>query len=346
MAPLVLLTGATGLVGFRVLREVLNGNYRVRITVRSEEKSKTVFSNPAIEKLSPGDRLTSTIVTDVTADGAFDEALKEVTYVIHAGSPVPLPGLDPLDEVWKPTVDGTANLLATALKVPSIKRVVVTSSIVGTMAPMPDPSVTVTAASRVQLPGIPETFSDGFQAYVLAKITEMNNTDSFVEKHSPHFSLAHVVPGYVFGRDELVSDANTAVAQGGSCGVLLRGVSGIDGPGPIHGGYVHIDDLAQIFVKVLELEPTPETPRSFGACTNIDFSVTWEIVEKAFPKAVSEGTFKKATLLTLPISYDSSETERVLNIKFRAYDEAVKDVAQLYLDRLGGKAADIGTKCA
>lgn len=47
-----------------------------------------------------------------------------------------------------------------------------------------------TANSRVQLLGIPETFSNVFQGYVLAKITELNNGDLFVEKHKPHFSLA------------------------------------------------------------------------------------------------------------------------------------------------------------
>jgi hypothetical protein len=66
---------------------------------------------------------------------------------------------------------------------------------------------------------------------------------------------------------------------------------------------VHIDDLAQVFVKVLELQPTPETPKSFGACTNVDFSGTWDIVEKNFPGAVkSEGAaFKRANMYTLPI---------------------------------------------
>jgi nucleoside-diphosphate-sugar epimerase len=253
MAPLVLLTGATGLIGFRVLGELLKGDYRVRITVRSEEKARTVFSNPVIERLSPGDRLMSTIVTDVTADGAFDQAMQDATYVIHVGSPVPVPGYDPLDQIWKPTVDGTANLLGAALKFSSIKRVIITSSIVANLALMSDSSVTVTSASRIQLPGIPGTFSDVFQAYVLAKITELNSTDLFMEKNKPHFSLAHVIPGYVFGRDELVLDAETALGKSSSCGILLRSVCGIDSPGPLHGGYVHIDDLAQVFVKVLEL---------------------------------------------------------------------------------------------
>ena len=337
MAPLVLLTGATGLIGFRVLRELLKGDYCVRITVRAEEKAKTVFSNPMIERLSPGDRLTSTIVTDITAEDAFDQALQDSTYVIHTGSPVPVPGYDPLYQIWKPTVDGTANLLGAALNFPSIKRVIITSSIVANMAPMPDPSVMATAASRIQLPGIPETFSDVFQAYVLGKITELNRTDLFMEKNKPHFSLAHVFPGYVLGRDELVLDAETALSKGSSCGILLRSVCGIDSPFPLHGGYVHIDDLAQVFIKVLELQPTPETPRSFGASTNVDYSVTWDLVEKAFPQAVTDGIFTRAKMLTLPISYDSSETEKALSINFRPYEDAVKDVAQFYLDRLQEK---------
>jgi hypothetical protein len=62
-------------------------------------------------------------------------------------------------------------------------------------------------------------------------------------------------------------------------------------------------------------------------------------VEKAFPQAVADGVFTRAKMLTLPISYDSSETEKVLDIKFRPYEDAVKDVAQFYLDRLQEKRA-------
>ncbi|RAL13172.1 putative cinnamoyl-CoA reductase [Aspergillus homomorphus CBS 101889] len=336
MAPhLVLLTGATGLIGFRVLQELLQKtDYTVRATVRSEEKAQMILSNPVIQKLNPGARLTYTIVPDILAEDAFDAALKNATYVIHTGSPVPVPGFDPLTQVWKPTVEGTANLLKSALKIPTIKRVLITSSIVANMAPMPDPSITVTATSRVTLPGIPDTFSNVFEAYVLGKITELNETDAFVEQEKPPFSVARVIPGYVYGRDELVLTADAAIAKGSSCGILLRSVTGIDCPAPIHGGYVHIDDLAQVYLKVLQLESAADAaPHSFGACSLVDYADAWRIVEKNFPAAVAAGQLKQANLPTLPIAYDSTETERYLDVQFRPFEDAVKDVVQFYLNQ-------------
>ncbi|KAE8137939.1 hypothetical protein BDV38DRAFT_82114 [Aspergillus pseudotamarii] len=340
MAPLVLITGATGLIGFPVLLEALNNGYNVRFTARSGEKAEKVTSNPVIQALSPGDRLSSIILPDTTVDGAFDAALQEVTYVIHVGSPVPVPGFDPITQVWEPTIKGVSNLLASALKFPNIKRVVITSSIVGNMPPIPDPFTTITAASRVPLPGPPPTsFSNLFEAYALAKITEANNTDAFVEKNNPHFSVAHIMPGYVFGRNELALTADQVLKENSSNTYLMAHITGQEIPFPLHGGYVHIDDLADVHLKVLGLEPGPETPRNFGACTNLDYSVLFGSIEKFFPKAVADGTFQRGKLATLPFAYDSSETERILGIKFRSFEDAVVDAARQYLEKLGKELA-------
>ncbi|KAE8347043.1 hypothetical protein BDV24DRAFT_147159 [Aspergillus arachidicola] len=340
MAPLVLITGATGLIGFRVLLEALRKGYNVRFTARSGEKAEKVMSNPAIQALSPGDRLSAIIMPDTTVEGAFDTALQDVTYVIDVGSPVPVPGFDPVTQVWEPTIKGVSNLLISAMKVPSIKRIVITSSIVGNMPPIPDPFTTVTASSRVHLPGPPPTsFSNLFEAYALAKITEANQTDAFVEKKNPHFSVAHIMPGYVFGRNELTLTADEVVNENSFNRYLMACITGKEIPFPLHGGYVHIDDLADVHLKVLGLEPGPDTPSNFGACTNIDYSVIFEHVKKAFPKAVADGTFKRGNLATLPISYDSSETEKVLGIKFRSFEDAVVDTARQYLEKLGKELA-------
>ena len=340
MAPLVLITGATGLIGFRVLLEALNNGYNVRFTARSGQKVQKVTSNPVIQTLCPGDRLSSIIVSDTTVDGAFDAALQDVTYVIHVGSPVPVPGFDPVTQVWEPTIKGVSNLLASAMKFPSIKRIVITSSIVGNMPPIPDPFTTITAASRVHLPGPPPTsFSNLFEAYALAKITEANQTDAFVEKNNPHFSVAHIMPGYVFGRNELALTADQVLKENSSNMYLMACITGKEILFPLHGGYVHVDDLATVHLKVLCLEPGPETPRNFGACTNIDYSVIFGYIEKAFPKAVADGTFKRGKLDTLPIAYDSSETEKTLGVKFRSFEDAVVDATRQYLEKLGKELA-------
>ncbi|RAL17468.1 NAD(P)-binding protein [Aspergillus homomorphus CBS 101889] len=275
MAPPVLLTGATGLIGFRVLQELLRNNYRVRITARSANKVQSVTTHPLIRPFES--QLTTALIPDINAANAFDEALKDVTYVIHTGSPVPIPGTDPLRDVWSPTVDGTASLLTSALRFSTIKRIVLTSSIVATipLSPLPPSTapevpVSITASSRVPLPANTTATPDVFETYVLAKTIALSNADTFMKTQNPDFTLAHVIPGYVLGRDERVHDAEMAAHMPSSCGILLQGLTGIDVLVPLHGGFVHVDDLAEMFLRVMELE-TEVQMESFGACVPVDF---------------------------------------------------------------------------
>jgi nucleoside-diphosphate-sugar epimerase len=105
MTATFLITGASGLIGFRILLVALAAGHNVRFTVRSEEKAKMVSSNRAIKELgiTTHDRLLPFIIPDQTAEGAFDSALQGVTHIIHAGSPVPVPTFDPVTEVYEPT---------------------------------------------------------------------------------------------------------------------------------------------------------------------------------------------------------------------------------------------------
>lgn len=115
----ILITGATGLIGFRILLLALEAGHNVRYTARSEEKARIVTFNPAVQKLAPGDRLSSVIIPDFTVDGAFDSALQGVTHIIHAGSPVPDPANEPTTQVFQPTIKislFSSVLLQSALK--------------------------------------------------------------------------------------------------------------------------------------------------------------------------------------------------------------------------------------
>lgn len=338
MAPLVLLTGATGYVGSHVLLDALRSGYNVRITARSAEKAQKVLSNPVVQSLNPGSRLTSVIVPDITVEGAFDEALQDITSVIHVGSPLPMPGADPLTDVYQPTVKGISNLLTSALRFPSITRIVITSSIVANLSPMPDPNVTVTAASRVPLPA-PETLNNVFEAYIFGKINEINNTDAFVADQKPHFSIAHVIPGYIFGRNDLYPGDNEAFLTNSSNGILIASVTGNEVPNPVHKGFVHIKDLATLHLQVLEYAPTEGSPRAFGACNPADYTLAYDYVAKAYPKATTEGVFSRGSIPTLPAPYDSSETERVLGFQFRSFETAVVDAAGQFLENLGKEKA-------
>ncbi|KAK7750381.1 hypothetical protein SLS62_007680 [Diatrype stigma] len=342
MATTVLITGASGLIGFRILLAALASGYNVRYTVRSEEKARVVSSNPAVQKLaSVGDRLSAVIIPDFTAEGAFDSALQGVTHIIHAGSPVPVPTYDPTTQIFEPTVKISSGLLSSALKAPSVQRVLITSSIVANLGLTPPPTA-VTAATRPPLPSpVPSTFGDVFEGYILGKVVELHNTDDFVKTHSPHFTVSHVIPGYVFGRNELALDAVMMQTQNSSNNFLMMGLVGGELPFPIHGSFVHIDDLADFHMRVLSLEPKAGDPVDFAIATKVDYGTIFDHAEKAFPQAVASGVLKRGKVPTLPVEYDtkSSYAEKLLGRKLKSFESAVEDVAAQYLEKLGREKA-------
>ncbi|KAI2463508.1 putative cinnamoyl-CoA reductase [Annulohypoxylon bovei var. microspora] len=336
MAATILITGTTGLVGFRILTTALEAGHNVQYTVRSEEKARTVSSNPVVQKLAPGDRLSPVIIPDFTVDGVFDTALQGVTHVIHTGSPVPMPWSDPNKDIFEPTRKISAGLLSAALKTPTIRSVVITSSIAGNLGLVP-PAHMVSAATRMPLPDpLPTSFDTSFEAYVLAKIAELHDTDEFVREKNPPFSVAHVNPGYVFGRNELALDAKAMRENNSSNNALIAGVTGGEVLIPVHTGYVHIDDLAEVHLRVAFLDPEPglKAPRDFGVAIKIDYDTLFSIVEKAFPKAVQDGVLKRGKVPKLEIQYDSSDAERLMDGKMKSFESAVVDVVGQYLEIL------------
>ncbi|KAI1172501.1 putative cinnamoyl-CoA reductase [Nemania sp. FL0916] len=333
---IILITGATGLIGFRILLAALDAGHRVRYTVRSEAKAETVSTNLAVQKLLRGDsnRLSSVVIPDFTVNSAFDSAMKDVTHVIHAGSPVPRPTFDPDTEVFQPTVQITSSILAAALKSPSVRRVVITSSIVCNLGPPPLPTTPVLASHRLPVPDpLPSTFSDVFDAYVHGKMVELHQSDEIASKN-PHFTISHVVPGYVFGRNELMRNTEMMTSQNSSNNFLMMGMLAQELPFPIHGGFVHIDDVADTHLKVAFLEESPTGPRDFGIASKVDYGSIFDIVQRAFPKATAEGVFKAGRVPTLPVAYDSGDAKKLLGT-LRGFEDAVIDVAGQYLEMLG-----------
>ena len=71
------------------------------------------------------DRVEFVVIPDITESGAFDKVLQGSEHVIHVASPLAKPG----EDLLTPAVKGTTSVLESALKVPSIKKVVITASV-------------------------------------------------------------------------------------------------------------------------------------------------------------------------------------------------------------------------
>jgi nucleoside-diphosphate-sugar epimerase len=343
---LVLITGATGHIGFRTLVTALKAGYRVRAAIRSESKKHDILSTPSIKALNPGDKLTFIIVPDLMVDGAYDEAVKGVNYIIHLASPIVLKGdIKPEDyesTLIEPAVAGTVNILKAGINSPDLKRVVITSSVVA-MVPgeymfekdAPD-GLVVNHESRLPSPSGP--YPSDFHAYNASKIAALNATEAFVRDLKPNFDVVNIHPSFVIGKNELVKDAKDITL--GTNAVAIGPVLGAKSESPVVGSSVHVDDVAFMHVKGLD----PKVPAGSYIANSDDYAGTvWQnatgIVAEHFPRAVEKGIFPNNGLQpTRKLRADARKTEEVMGFKFLSFEEQVKSVIGHLLELKGEKA--------
>jgi nucleoside-diphosphate-sugar epimerase len=330
-SPNLLVTGVTGFIGFKVLLGALREGYTVRAAVRSTEKSKILSSHPKILALGVPDKLSFVEVPDICRDGAYDEAIKGVSYVIHHASPLPSPFLDPQTGIYEPTVRSANTMLQSALNEPSVKKVVITSSVFANSPFPPDPTKEITAESRV--PDVPGPFDSMLPAYSAGKVAALNATDRFVKHQQPSFAIVNVFPGFVFGWDDRALSLKDISA--GTNRILLAIITGQSAKGPMPAGATHVSDAAKVHLLALK----EGIAKDIGVTAVHQFNDAWNIVEKHFPKAVADGVFTQGNQATVPVNWNAHETEVDLGFNFKTYDDMVVDVAGQYLELSGKEKA-------
>jgi hypothetical protein len=50
------------------------------------------------------------------------------------------------------------------------------------------------------------TFSVRIQAYSAGKVVAMNASETYIASHNTIFDVVTIIPGWIFGRDELAND--------------------------------------------------------------------------------------------------------------------------------------------
>ena len=126
-AALILVTGATGYLATHILQQLLVAGHHVRATVRDLHCSEKMES---LRKLCPNSKYPLSIIeAELLTPALWLPAIQGCTYVIHTASPFPPKDPKNEDEIIKPAVDGTLNVLQACRDSKSVKRVVLTSSI-------------------------------------------------------------------------------------------------------------------------------------------------------------------------------------------------------------------------
>lgn len=340
---LILLTGATGFLGFKVLTTALKAGYNVRIAVRSLSKANNVINSSPIKALKPSkESLSFTVVENMAALGAFDEAVKEATYVIHCATPIPLLNGEPttpdnFDEYFvQSSRKSVIGLLESIQKVGTVRRIIITSSnvanIPGHYFKGQEDEKIFDAESRIPLS--PGPYANQFEAYWASKTVALNDSEAWMAQNKPSFDLISIIPGWIFGNDEQATTAE--YFESATTNAILMGfLRGTVAPFPINGNSVHVDDVAQLHVAGLD----PKIPgnQAYIATSNGIDGVVYkdgiDIIKKHFPEDIAQGRLKTTgKLSTIAIRIDARKTEETFGIKFIGFEGQIKSVVDQYLE--------------
>ncbi|KAK5993877.1 Ketoreductase CTB6 [Cladobotryum mycophilum] len=337
---LILVTGGTEFIGFHILLCALRAGYTVRAAVPDSAAFDRIYSLDVIEHYRS--RLTSFIVPNNTAPGAYDAAVRGVKFVIHS-SPLPAQNAVAADDyegsVIRPAIQETLNVLEAVHRASGIKRVVITESIASIANIFKPTETPINESTRTAITSGP--YPDMLTAYSSAKAQTHRATWDFITNRTPSFDVVNILPVFVIGRDDGITAAEEH--NRGSNILLVKPLLG-EGyptiPVPTPGVTVDIHDVAKMHVKALN----PDVPgnEDYIASADPNGGYTWEdlvdIIKTRYPEQYNRGMFKiddAPRRTTQPCYIDSSKAEDAFGMAFRTFEEGVVEAIDQYLELLG-----------
>ncbi|HUS25489.1 MAG TPA: aldehyde reductase [Candidatus Binatia bacterium] len=124
----VLVTGASGYIAGWIVKYLLDEGCTVHATVRDPARKSSVAH---LEKMAAGSKgKLKLFKADLLDQGSFDAAMQGCELVMHTASPFVISGFTDANEALvRPALEGTRNVLESVNRTPSVKRVVLTSSV-------------------------------------------------------------------------------------------------------------------------------------------------------------------------------------------------------------------------
>lgn len=191
----VLVTGGTGYVASWIIKKLLEDGMLVHASCRDPSNTKLVDHLKAFDNSLPGKL--KLFKADLLNDGSFDLAMRDCELVIHTASPFYLIGIkNPQQELIQPAREGTKNVLESANRTASVKRVVLTSSIAALFGDNADKKLTSTAIFSEE--DWNTTSNIEHQPYAYSKTVAEKAAWEIVSKQD-RWDLVVINPGWVLG---------------------------------------------------------------------------------------------------------------------------------------------------
>ncbi|THH07729.1 hypothetical protein EW145_g3174 [Phellinidium pouzarii] len=328
----VLVSGANGFLAVYIIKDLLERGYTIRGTVRSESKNAYLLN--LFKKEAQDGKFELVVVPDITAPGAFDEAVKGVDAIEHTASPYHYKADDP-SEIIDPAVKGTIGILESVLKHagPQLKRVVVTSSISAIMSPESNGVLTEKNWNDSSITQVRELgrAADQGAKYRASKSLAEKVAWEFVEKNKSKIAwdLTTLCPPFVYG--PILHDVRSPEELNSSMALFYEAIftkrKTLGELAQIQSGWVDARDVSLGHVRALEV-PAAGGERfilSGGEAIWQDwFDVLNELDIPDFNVPV--GTPGAGKAFKYKQTFDNSKAKEVLGIKFHEKPETALDI--------------------
>ena len=191
----VLVTGGSGYMASWIIKMLLEEGINVNATVRDPSNSKKVGHLTALAETSTGEL--KLFKSDLLDAGSFDEPMRNCELLIHTASPFFITGSkNPEEELIRPAREGTRNVLESAKRTPTVKRVVLTSSAVAIFGDNADIDLTPGGMFTEKEWNI--TSSAEHQPYPYSK-TAAEKEAWTIAKEQNQWDLLTINPGWILG---------------------------------------------------------------------------------------------------------------------------------------------------
>jgi nucleoside-diphosphate-sugar epimerase len=316
MAQTIAVTGGSGFIAAWMIKTLLQKGYNVKASVLDLDDPKEVDHLVALDGAKERLKLFQANLLD---EGSFDALIQGADGVFHMASPFFFETKDPQNELLDPALKGTLNVLRSVAKVPTVKRVVLTSSEAATTFNYtklrPDLVIDETWWSDE------EYLKEIKNWYMLSKLIAEKAAWEFCKEKG--IDMVTVNPAAVLG-PLLHPRLNT------SCGFIYNLINGKDSYPNETCGFVNVRNVVEAHILAYE------TPSANGRYLMVEkvahYSEVIEILRKLYPhfKLPEKPANDKPFTPTYQVSTKRAEG---LGVKFIPFEQSVKETVDSLVAR-------------
>lgn len=335
MKHTILVTGGTGYIGSWVVKGLLENGHIVRLTVRDKsQKKKYQFLSDIADKSEGSLEIWE---ADLLNSGSFDEAARGCDSIAHIASPFMRNVKNAQRELLDPAVKGTANVLEAASKSKSVKKVVLTSSVVAIYGDNIDMKNQNLSTLTEEHFNTSSTLSH--QSYSYSKVQAEKKAWEMAKQQS-NWELIVMNPAFVMG------PSWTSMSQSESLKFMTEMLTGKFkfGAAELYMAYVDVRDVAKAHIFCLEnsaegrhiLSERVTDMISLANIIRAHFGNRYKLPKSNNPKWLIGmigslfGLSRKFVKnnVGIPIQLDATKSIEKLKLKYIPLEQTVKDMVE------------------